>query len=685
MKPERWKQIEQLYDAALRLDAGRRAAFLVQACGDDEDLHREVASLLASDEQAGSFLAAPAVEIAAKGIAAAASSPIGGKIGRYRVLSLLGAGGMGEVYLAEDTKLGRKVALKLLPAEFTADADQLRRFEQEARAASSLNHPNIITIFEVGQEGSLHYIASEFIDGQTLRQQMKSGRIDLGLALDVAAQIAAALTAMHRHGIVHRDIKPENVMGQRDGYVKVLDFGLAKLIEPPDPGPMSADNAQAPTLAKAANTKSGILMGTPRYMSPEQARGESVDARADIFSLGSVLYEMITGHAPFAGATWSDVIAAILRDDPPPLTRHAPETPRELEKIVSRALRKDRERRYQTAEELLNVLNILKQKMRSRGASNPNAHDNSLNSHPKLSHRSIRNLVALAVLLLAVIVALISLQARRITERPQSGRHTETPSPAQGVTSFPRLTEVLSPGVAIEMAQLPGGEYEMGSNVEEGEDDERPRHKVKVDPFAIGVYEITQAQWKAVMGSNDNPSDFTGNDNLPVDNVSWALAQDFIKALQRKTGQQDYRLPTEKEWEYAARAGSTGNWSFDDGKGELSDYAWYSRNAASRTQPVGKKAPNNWGLFDMQGNVMELCQDWYDEDAYKPERLNPPLRKYHVLRGGCIVCAQSECRVSFRDYDEPGPGKHIGFRVARTLMLSEGTKPSIPGGSERAQ
>jgi len=176
------------------------------------------------------------------------------------------------------------------------------------------------------------------------------------------------------------------------------------------------------------------------------------------------------------------------------------------------------------------------------------------------------------------------------------------------------------------MAQLPGGEYEMGSNVGEGEDDERPRHKVKVDPFAIGVYEITQAQWKAIMGSDDNPSLFTGNDNLPVDNVSWALAQDFIKALQRKTGHQDYRLPTEKEWEYAARAGSTGKWGFDDGKGEISDYAWSSRNAASSAQPVGKKAPNKWGLFDMQGNVMELCQDWYDEDAYKPER-RPPLQE----------------------------------------------------------
>src|SRR5262245_41537138 len=240
MKPERWKQIEKIYDAALELDASRRASFLDQACEGDEELRKEVASLLASDEQAGSFMAASATEVMARIVAADGdSSPVGRQIGHYQVLSLLGAGGMAEVYLARDTRLGRKIALKLLPAELTTDADRLRRFEQEARAASARNHPNIITIFEIGQEGSTHYIATEFIDGQTLRQRMGSGRFDLGLALDAAAQIAAALDAAHRLGIVHRDIKPENVMLRRDGIVKVLDFGLVKLTEPPDPSPIS--------------------------------------------------------------------------------------------------------------------------------------------------------------------------------------------------------------------------------------------------------------------------------------------------------------------------------------------------------------------------------------------------------------------------------------------------------------
>jgi serine/threonine protein kinase len=680
MKPERWKQIEKIYDAALEFDASRRASFLDRACEGDEELRQEVVSLLASDEQAGSFLAAPATEVMARSVAAEGdSSPVGGQIGHYQVLSLLGAGGMGEVYLARDTRLGRKIALKLLSAELTMDADRLRRFEQEARAASALNHPNIITIFEIGQEGSTHYIATEFIDGQTLRQRMGNERFDHELALDAAAQVAAALDAAHRLGIVHRDIKPENVMLRRDGIVKVLDFGLAKLTGPRDHSPISGVDTQAPNLVKAAKTESGVLLGTARYMSPEQARGEKVDARSDIFSLGVTLYELVAGRAPFVGATTSEVIAAILRDDPPPLSRYAPETPRELQQIVGKALRKDREERYQTAKDLLNDLNLLKQDMRIADSSNRDARANSLNAQPNISFLSIRNRAVLVASLLAAVAAVMYSSIHVIKGRLQRAHSVETPSTAQRDKLFPRLIENLGSGVVLEMAQLPGGEYEMGSNLGEGEEDESPKHKVKVDSFALGICEVTQGQWKAVMGGGDNPSQFSGDDNLPVDNVSWALAQDFIKALQQKTGQQGYRLPTEKEWEYAARAGSTGKWSFDDGKGELSDYAWYSKNAASRTRPVGKKIPNKWGLFDMQGNVMELCQDWYDEDAYKPGRRNPLLRKYHVLRGGCIVCAESECRVSFRDYDEFGPGKHIGFRIAKTVKLSEEVKSSSPG------
>jgi serine/threonine protein kinase len=684
MKPERWKQIEQLYHAALDREPDERAAFLAETCIDDSGLRREVEELLRYDGAAESFIEGNALAFEARRLEpeelmqTAPQLLPGQRIGAYKILALLAAGGMGVVYRARDERLLRDVAIKLLPPEFTADRGRVRRFAREARAASALNHPNIITIHEIGEApaegGSAHYIVTEYVEGETLRERLAGApqqRIEAPEAIDIALQVAAALSAAHQRGIAHRDIKPENVMVRLDGIVKVLDFGLAKLTETPDPAPTSGIDTQAPPLVSAAETDSGAVMGTARYMSPEQARGEKVDARSDVFSLGVMLYELVAGRAPFAGATTSEMIAAILRDDPPPLTTHTPEAPRELGKIVSRALCKDPEGRYQTANDLLHDLDLLKQEMRIgilglqiADSSNHDARVKSPNARPKTSSLSIRNRAALVVLLIA---AIIPSSLRPSNERLHREHGVETPSPAPQYKLFPRLTENLGSGVVLEMAQLPGGEYEMGSNLGEGEEDESPKHKVKVDSFALGICEVTQGQWKAVMGSGDNPSHFSGNDNLPVDNVSWALAQDFIKALQQKTGQQGYRLPTEKEWEYAARAGSNGKWSFDDGKGELPYYAWYSKNAANRTQPVGKKNPNNWGLFDMQGNVMELCQDWYDEDAYKPGRRNPAPRKYHVLRGGCIVCAESECRVSFRDYDESGPGKYIGFRIAMTL------------------
>ncbi len=373
MKPERWKQIEQIYDGALELDASRRAAFLDRACADDEGLRREVTSLLASDARAGSFLAAPAAEVMAQAIASEpVPTSIGRQIGPYQVQSLLGTGGMGEVYLAEDTRLGRKVAIKLLPVEFTAQPERARRFAQEARAASALNHPNIITIHEIGEVGSTHYIVTEYVEGVTLRQRMArasgtdvSQRIELSEAIDIAAQMAAALSAAHEAGITHRDIKPENVMVRRDGIVKLLDFGLAKLTEPASPVPSFLVDTQASTRVRNS-TEAGVVMGTPRYMSPEQARGEKVDARTDIFSLGVMLYEMVAGRAPFAGKTTGEVIAAILRDSPPPLNRCAPDTPPEMEHILSRALRKDREERYQTANELLVDLKRLKRRLEQK-------------------------------------------------------------------------------------------------------------------------------------------------------------------------------------------------------------------------------------------------------------------------------------------------------------------------------
>jgi serine/threonine protein kinase len=294
------------------------------------------------------------------------SLPVDTMISHYRIVSPLGAGGMGEVYLAEDTSLGRKVALKLLSSEYTQNADRVRRFQQEARAASALNHPNILTIYEVGQAGALHYIATEYIDGQTLRKQLDQNRMRLAEVLEVGIQIAGALAEAHAAGIVHRDIKPENIMLRSSGLVKVLDFGLAKLVENQTP----PANSAAPTNA-GMNTDSGTIMGTVCYMSPEQARGLKVDVRSDIFSLGVVLHEMIAGQRPFQGETTSHVLVAILEKEPLRLSHYLPDVPPELERIVGKALRKNRDERYQTVKDLELDLKSLKGSLKESEVSKP--------------------------------------------------------------------------------------------------------------------------------------------------------------------------------------------------------------------------------------------------------------------------------------------------------------------------
>ncbi len=280
------------------------------------------------------------------------------RLGRYEIRSQLGAGGMGEVYLVEDTLLRRLAAIKVLTGDYALNEERLHRFEREAYAASSLNHPNIVTIYEFGSEAGLHFIATEYVEGESLRQQIRSAQMDLRQVVDISIQVASALAAAHQTGIVHRDIKPENIMLRRDGYVKVLDFGLAKLALEVE----AAADTEAST-QMLLKTEPGRVIGTINYMSPEQARGHEVDARTDIFSLGIVLYEMVTGRRPFAGDTKSDVLAAVLMVEPPPLTTKFPELPAELNRIVGKALRKDREERYQSTKELLVDLKSLRHEL----------------------------------------------------------------------------------------------------------------------------------------------------------------------------------------------------------------------------------------------------------------------------------------------------------------------------------
>lgn len=349
MNKTRWELIETIYHDALERSPGDRTRFLADICAGDEELYKEIESLISSNEKGESFLSEPDFNLGLKILAKPhhVLNP-NQTFGNYKILNFLGRGGMGEVYLAEDSRLGRFIALKVLPADVASDEKRIQRFMQEARAASALNHPNILTIHDIGDFDGGHFIASEFVEGETLRERLKrEKRLAPQETIEIARQIAAALTAAHKAGIIHRDIKPENLMLREDGLVKVLDFGLAKLTENFS-GPNSDNNF--------SSTTPGMVMGTVAYMSPEQVRGQKTDARSDIWSFGVCLYEMLTGKPPFGGDTTSDKIAAILTSEPVLSESLLSDKPRNLRQVIGKALSKNPDQRYQTAKEMVEDL-----------------------------------------------------------------------------------------------------------------------------------------------------------------------------------------------------------------------------------------------------------------------------------------------------------------------------------------
>ncbi|MGI9068085.1 MAG: serine/threonine protein kinase [Pyrinomonadaceae bacterium] len=361
--PESMQQLEELFHEALGLEQQQRPDFMARVRDSNPALVAELESLIAAHEQPDSLIDSPAFEAAASMIVDTQPAlMVGQVVGHYQIVAPLGKGGMGEVYLASDAKLDRKVALKLLPAAFTDNKDRLRRFIQEAKTVSSLNHPNIITIHEIGQTEGAHFIATEFIDGQTLKHHMAPTRMELPKILDVSIQAASALQAAHAAGIIHRDIKPDNIMLRPDGYVKVLDFGLAKLTEKSRESKLPPGDSEIDTMVKA-DTKPGTLLGTVHYMSPEQARCQVLDARTDVFSLAVVMYEMAAGRRAFAGPTDIDTLVSILEKEPVSLDECVPGVPVEFQRIIRKALRKDREERYQTIKDLLIDLKSLKEEL----------------------------------------------------------------------------------------------------------------------------------------------------------------------------------------------------------------------------------------------------------------------------------------------------------------------------------
>lgn len=359
MTPERYQRIGRLFDEALELEPCRRGAFLDQACQDDPGLRAEVEKLLANHEESTEFLSRPAMDVAAELMAQNQEDSLEGhQVGHYQILSLLGAGGMGRIYMARDMRLGRRVALKLLPPHLVEDAEHVRRFGKEARAVLALNHPNILTIHDFGDADGVHYIATEYVEGRTLRERLLEGRLPLADILDVAIQTAGALEAAHRAGIIHRDIKPENIMIRPDGLVKVLDFGLARITE------SHLDNGESESDQPTSSlTDPGRVFGTANYMSPEQARGQIVNHQTDIFSLGVMLYEMCAGLLPFTGHNSIEVMASILHHDPEPLSRVAPRIPARLARLIDGALGKDYDSRTPDAGAMLAELKELKREL----------------------------------------------------------------------------------------------------------------------------------------------------------------------------------------------------------------------------------------------------------------------------------------------------------------------------------
>ena len=401
MNADQYERIGQLFHAALELPRERRASFLNGACGADHELRTEVESLLAAHENAGNFVAGPATNVAEWFTRDDKFEPITGTIGAYEVISLIGRGGMGEVYLAHDTRLGRKVAVKLLQAALTHNADAARRFEQEARAASSLNHPNIITIYEIGDLGERRFMAMEFVEGQSLATLI--GRpYEIAPLARMGAQLARALSVAHAAGIVHRDIKPENIMVREDGYVKVLDFGLARLAPPP-------------SIARndVADTSPSLLLGTPRYMSPEQARGEIVTASSDVFSLGVVLYELATGVHPFESDSPFDTLGAIASSVAPTPRRWVPEMPATLERLLLTMLEKPRAARPAAATVETELTRLAATYESTGGVPRPGARTSLRRAHNLPTQRTA--LVGRVNELAAIENMLVSSRARLLT------------------------------------------------------------------------------------------------------------------------------------------------------------------------------------------------------------------------------------------------------------------------------
>ena len=544
--------------------------------------------------------------------------------------SRIADGGMCVVYSGKNAITGQKVAIKVVYRELARDEANVERARREA--AINIEHHNLIRMHDFIEKDGIYHIVSEFLEGQNLDEFIKQNpKVSTAYAIRIINDVLSGLEALHQSTppIIHRDIKPSNIFLCYDGTVKLMDFGIARITGG----------------ARKSLTGLGTVVGSPHYSPPEQVRGEinKINETTDIYALGITVYELLTGNPPFDATNEFDILKKQV-DEPLP---ENPSIPLNIFEVIKRATNKKQENRYASVSEVKKALATVLIK-----SAIPNKKVNK-----KPNNKSDKR-IALFILFFVPIIGIITLILKNKEElffTHEQGNYVD-------------------PG--FEMVFIKGGTFTMGCTGEQSDchDNEKPTHQVTVSDFQIGKYEVTQKQWREVMGSDPPELRFKGCDNCPVERVSWNDIQKFIIKLNQKTGKK-YRLPTESEWEYAARGGvksdveRSRNADFKyAGSNNIDEVAWYDGNSDSKTHPVGKKKPNELGIYDMSGNVWEWCSDW-DGNYSSGSQTNPKgasTGTYRVLRGGSWYSNYRGCRVAYRKYSCLGNRvSHYGFRLAQ--------------------
>jgi formylglycine-generating enzyme required for sulfatase activity len=597
------------------------------------------------------------------------------------------------VLLADDPVLKRPVALKVMHPDLAADKNSRKRFLREAQATAAIDHHHIVHIHQVGEENGVPFIVMPLLKGEALDTRLKrEKRLPVAVAVQIGKQIAEGLAVAHKHGLVHRDIKPANIWLDEDsGWVKIVDFGLARALVGDD----------------VHLTRTGAILGTPAYMAPEQARGEKVDYRCDLYSLGAVLYRMLTGELPFKGQNTMALLMALATEVPAPVAALNPAVPPAVAELVMQLLAKDAAARPSSARAVAELLggSVGDQTIQLAPAAVPES-QRGLSRRPRFLPflRTVakgfgavlwslrpwafrRPGVAWAIggAVLVLLLLLVSI--------PFGLFGTSVPAVEPKVVPPPEpLAKVITNSIDMQLVLIPAGKFLMGSpKGEVGREANEEQHEVEITkPFYLGKFHVTLGQFRKFVadkdyhgGKNYRGSTGTGNsDDHPVVNVSWNDAVAFCAWLSKKEGK-TYRLPTEAEWEYSCRAGTKTAYYFGDDAKDLKHYGWYSGNSGGRAQPVGKLKSNDWGLCDMHGNVWQWCSDYYKADYYKEgsrrDPQGPAAGASRVLRGGSCVIDPPLCRAARRNDAQQVYSNNItGFRVVR---VTEGPSSEPPAKS----